>query len=113
MKYYDKLIFELSKPGRIGFSLPIPADRQQLPFGNTATLGTLRGGTASEAQRWGPKDVSREELPAGSHPAILYRSVVQARTRRPLTAHTARAYSCRKRESVLRWTTPPGRRKLR
>ena len=27
MKYYDKLIFELSKPGRIGFSLPIPADR--------------------------------------------------------------------------------------
>ena len=22
MKYYDKLIFELSKPGRIGFSLP-------------------------------------------------------------------------------------------
>ena len=26
--------------------------------GNTATLGTLRGGTASEAQRWGPKDVS-------------------------------------------------------
>ena len=26
--------------------------------GNTATLGTLRGGTASEAQRWGPEDVS-------------------------------------------------------
>ena len=22
MKYYDKLIFELSKPGRIGYSLP-------------------------------------------------------------------------------------------
>ena len=65
MKYYDKLIFELSKPGRIGFSLPRPADRQQLPFGNTATLGTLRGGTASEAQRWGPtqEDVSGGWLP--------------------------------------------------
>ena len=57
MKYYDKLIFELSKPGRIGFSLP-EAAQQQLPFGNLATLGTVRGGTASEAQRWGPKDVS-------------------------------------------------------
>ena len=22
MKYYDKLIFELSKPGRVGYSLP-------------------------------------------------------------------------------------------
>ena len=32
---------------------------------NTATLGTLRGGTASEAQRWGPKDVFRGELPGG------------------------------------------------
>ena len=26
--------------------------------GNLATLGIVRGGTASEAQRWGPKDVS-------------------------------------------------------
>ena len=26
--------------------------------GNRATLGFVRGGTASEAQRWGPKDVS-------------------------------------------------------
>ena len=34
---------------------------------NTATLGTLRGGTASEAQRWGPtkEDVFRGELPPG------------------------------------------------
>jgi len=31
--------------------------------GNTATLGTLRGGTASEAQRWGPKDVSGGSWP--------------------------------------------------
>ncbi len=33
--------------------------------GNRATLGTVRGGTASEAQRWGPAqpDVSRGELP--------------------------------------------------
>ena len=29
-----------------------------VPSGNLATLGTVRGGTASEAQRWGPKDVS-------------------------------------------------------
>ena len=55
MKYYDKLIFELSKPGRTGYSLPdsFDAAQQQLPFGNRATLGTVRGGTASEAQRWG------------------------------------------------------------
>ena len=34
--------------------------------GNRATLGTVRGGTASEAQRWGPtqSDVSRGELPS-------------------------------------------------
>ena len=31
--------------------------------GNPATLGTVRGGTASEAQRWGPKDVSGGRLP--------------------------------------------------
>ena len=31
MKYYDKLIFELSKPGRIGFSLP--ETKTQLPKG--------------------------------------------------------------------------------
>ena len=36
-----------------------------VPAGNTATLGTLRGGTASEAQRWGPtqEDVSGGWLP--------------------------------------------------
>ena len=62
MKYYDKLIFELSKPGRTGYSLP-NADQQQLPFGNRAALGIVRGGTASEAQRWGPKDVSGGRLP--------------------------------------------------
>ncbi len=32
-----------------------------VPSGNLATLGTVRGGTASEAQRWGPKDVSGGE----------------------------------------------------
>ena len=31
MKYYDKLIFELSKPGRTGYSLP--ETEQQLPKG--------------------------------------------------------------------------------
>ena len=69
MKYYDKLIFELSKPGRTGYSLPSSfgdAAGQQLPLGNRATLGTVRGGTASEAQRWGPKDVSGGEQQFGS-----------------------------------------------
>ena len=32
---------------------------------NLATLGTVRGGTASEAQRWGPKDVFGGELLPG------------------------------------------------
>ena len=50
--------------------------------GNTATLGTLRGGTASEAQRWGPKDVSRGELPDGK-PA-------KKADQRPLTAWSRR-----------------------
>ena len=31
--------------------------------GNLATLGTVRGGTAREAQRWGPKDVSGDSWP--------------------------------------------------
>ncbi|MBQ7194264.1 MAG: aminomethyl-transferring glycine dehydrogenase subunit GcvPB [Bacteroidales bacterium] len=30
MKYYDKLIFELSKPGRTGYSLPEPASKDAL-----------------------------------------------------------------------------------
>ena len=32
--------------------------------GNRATLGIVRGGTASEAQRWGPKDVSGGSWPS-------------------------------------------------
>ena len=32
--------------------------------GNRATLGTVRGGTASAAQRWGPKDVSGGSWPS-------------------------------------------------
>ena len=37
--------------------------------GNTATLGTLRGGTASEAQRWGPtkEDVSTFQEAVGRY----------------------------------------------
>ncbi len=38
--------------------------------GNCATLGIIRGGTASEAQRWGPKDVSGGELPDSSASAV-------------------------------------------
>jgi len=33
---------------------------------NCATLGIIRGGTASAAQRWGPKDVFRGALPSGA-----------------------------------------------
>ena len=32
MKYYDKLIFELSKPGRTGFSLPAEWGEGPLPL---------------------------------------------------------------------------------
>ena len=75
MKYYDKLIFELSKPGRTGYSLPdsFDAAQQQLPFGNRATLGIVRGGTASEAQRWGPtkSDVSEGQAADGNEYPIL------------------------------------------
>lgn len=45
MKYYDKLIFEISKPGRIGYSL------QQSDFGNyslTDLPQSLRRGTEAE-----------------------------------------------------------------
>ena len=38
--------------------------------GNCATLGIIRGGTASEARRWGPKDVSGGELPDSSASAV-------------------------------------------
>ena len=61
MKYYDKLIFELSKPGRIGYSLPdffSDADQQQLPLGNRATLGTVRGrGPSSDGRGPAQQDV--------------------------------------------------------
>ena len=45
MKYYDKLIFEISKPGRIGYSL------QQSDFGNyslTDLPQSWRSGTEAE-----------------------------------------------------------------
>ena len=38
--------------------------------GNTATLGTLRGGTASEAQRWGP---TKEDVSGGTCPLAALR----------------------------------------
>ena len=40
--------------------------------GNRATLGNVRGGTASEAQRWGPKDVSRGWLPLRSEQVKVF-----------------------------------------
>ena len=40
--------------------------------GNRATLGNVRGGTASEAKRWGPKDVSGGWLPGSAEAAEYF-----------------------------------------
>jgi len=56
MKYYDKLIFEISKPGRIGYSL------QQSDFGNyslTDLPQSLRRGTEAELPEVSELDVER------------------------------------------------------
>lgn len=56
MKYYDKLIFEISKPGRIGYSL------QQSDFGNyslTDLPQSLRRGTEAELPEVSELDVVR------------------------------------------------------
>ena len=42
--------------------------------GNRATLGIVRGGTASEAQRWGPKDVSGGSWPLRGGKEVLSES---------------------------------------
>ena len=67
MKYYDKLIFEISKPGRIGYSL------QQSDFGNyslTDLPQSLRRGTEAELPEVSELDVVRpikiSELKPGS-----------------------------------------------
>ena len=86
MKYYDKLIFELSHPGRSGFSLPES-------FGSTdprtthATLGIVRGGTMEQSGMVGssgsetvfggqvlPEHLSRKaplDLPEVSEPDVV------------------------------------------
>ena len=46
-------------------SISVNKAGEAVPPENRATLGIVRGGTASEAQRWGPKDVFRGELPPG------------------------------------------------
>ena len=43
----------------------LPPTQAATASGNTATLGTLRGGTASETQRWGP---TKEDVSGGSWP---------------------------------------------
>ncbi len=53
---------ELGGHGSAGQTLADAAPAATAP-GNPATLGMVRGGTASEAQRWGPKDVSGGSLP--------------------------------------------------
>lgn len=56
MKYYDKLIFEISKPGRIGYSL------QQSDFGNyslTDLPQSLRRETETDLPEASELDVVR------------------------------------------------------
>ena len=74
-------------PETSGCAGPLPSDDGPLPL-TMPRVARFSGGTA--------------EL------ATPYRSVVLDRMRRPLARQTARAYSCRKRESVLRCTMPPG-----
>ena len=51
-----------------------------VPAGNRATLGIVRGGTASEAQRWGSKDVSSREQqqPAEKGAGNLWALILEA-----------------------------------
>ena len=51
-----------------------------VPSGNLATLGTVRGGTASEAQRWGraQRDVSGGEQQSGSEAGSLWALILEA-----------------------------------
>jgi uncharacterized FAD-dependent dehydrogenase len=64
--------------------------------GNRATLGIVRGGTASEAQRWGPatQDVSRGEPPIGDVAEMVVKTVdgKEFKARRVIlaTGHSAR-----------------------
>ena len=63
-----------------GMSAGDQADRQSPPA-DCATLGVIRGGTASEAQRWGPAqpDVCGRGLPVGS-PAEIPEEVRSVQT---------------------------------
>ena len=63
-----------------GMSAGDPADRQAPPA-DCATLGIIRGGTASEAKRWGPAqpDVCGRGLPVGS-PADIPEEVRSVQT---------------------------------
>ncbi|MBR5703335.1 MAG: hypothetical protein IKX45_03695, partial [Bacteroidales bacterium] len=63
MKYYDKLIFELSRPGRIGYSLPCGFGGST-PSKTHATLGTVRGGTASAVGSSASETVLEGVLPS-------------------------------------------------
>ena len=51
-----------------------------VPAGNRATLGTVRGGTASEAQRWGPtqSDVSSREQQNAAGANSLWALILEA-----------------------------------
>ena len=80
MKYYDKLIFEISKPGRIGYSL------QQSDFGNyslTDLPQSLRRETETDLPEASELDVVRHYtnvsnknfgVETGFYPCLLYTS---------------------------------------
>ncbi|MBP5721887.1 MAG: hypothetical protein J6W82_12635, partial [Bacteroidales bacterium] len=66
MKYYDKLIFELSKPGRCGYSLPASAVREN----DFAGRPLWRTGNSSElsASVWRESPL---DLPEVSEPDVV------------------------------------------
>jgi hypothetical protein len=59
--------------------------------GNRATLGIVRGGTASEAQRWGraQRDVSRGELPTDISAEVEAEEERMSRASRAAISHRA------------------------
>ena len=84
MRYYDKLIFELSRPGRSGYSLPDYSGGEELPLKNVLRTPPLRfacgspsygaeGGTVFQGEPL-PSGVWREsplDLPEVSEPDVV------------------------------------------
>ena len=65
---------------RVSFNRSPELAGQGSASGDRATLGTVRGGTASEAQRWGPQDVSggEQQEDTRSKPGSLWALILEA-----------------------------------